>query len=62
MKRMRSILGLLLILLSIAALFLWEWKGRDAILLQEVLVATEEIQMGAAVNSSMFQTKGVLKE
>ncbi|MDD2189595.1 MAG: SAF domain-containing protein, partial [Eubacteriales bacterium] len=62
LKRMRSILGLLLILLSIAALFLWEWKGRHAILLQEVLVATEEIQMGAAVNSSMFQTKGVLKE
>ena len=62
LKRVRSILGILLILLSIAVLFLWEWKGREIILMQEVLVAREEIQKGTVVNSSMFQIKGVLKD
>ncbi|MDD4565701.1 MAG: SAF domain-containing protein [Eubacteriales bacterium] len=62
MKRMRSILGILLILISISGLFLWEWKGREVILMQEVLVAKEEIQKGTLVNSSMFQTKGIPKD
>ncbi|MGI6748655.1 MAG: hypothetical protein ACOX4V_10575 [Anaerovoracaceae bacterium] len=62
MKRIRSILGILLILLSISALFLWEWKGREVILMQEVLVAKEDIQKGTLVNSSMFQTKGIPKD
>jgi len=59
LKRLRSILGILLIILSIAGLFLWEWKGREMILMEEVLVAKEEIQKGTRVNSSMFTAKGI---
>lgn len=62
MKRLRSIVGILLIIASIAGLFLWEWKGREMILMEEVLVAKEEIQRGTEVNLSMFITKGVSKE
>ena len=62
MKKLRSIVGILLILLSIAGLFFWEWKGREIILMEEVLVAKEEIQKGTIVSSSMFVEKGVMKE
>ena len=62
LKKLRSIVGILLILLSIAGLFFWEWKGREIILMEEVLVAKEEIQKGTVVSSSMFVEKGVMKE
>jgi len=61
MKRVKSILGILFILLSIAGLFFWEWKGRETILLEEVLVAREEIKKGTTVDSSMFIPKGIPK-
>ncbi|MDD3169043.1 MAG: SAF domain-containing protein [Eubacteriales bacterium] len=61
LKKIKSFLGILLILLSLAGLFLWEWKGREMILMEEVLVAGEEIQKGSTVSSSMFLTKGVPK-
>ncbi|HYE67064.1 MAG TPA: hypothetical protein VEA58_00550 [Anaerovoracaceae bacterium] len=62
MRKLRSILGILLIILSIAGLFFWEWKGRETILLEEVLVAKEEIKKGTIVDSSMFISKGVPKD
>lgn len=62
MRKLRSIIGILLIILSIAGLFFWEWKGRETILLEEVLVAKEEIKKGTMVDSSMFITKGVQKD
>jgi hypothetical protein len=61
LKKMRSIIGVLLILLSIAGLFFWEWKGRDAILTEQVLVAKEEISKGTVLNGSMFEVKGIPK-
>ena len=51
----------MLIILSITGLFFWEWKGRETILLEEVLVAKEEIKKGTIVDSSMFIQKGVPK-
>jgi hypothetical protein len=62
MRKLRPILGILLIVLSIAGLFLWEWKGREAIMMEQVLVAGEMIREGVAVNGEMFATKGVSKE
>jgi hypothetical protein len=62
LRRIKSILGILLILLSVLGLFLWEWKGREAIMTERVLVAREEIRKGAEIDSSMFLIKGVSKE
>lgn len=62
MRKIRSVLGILLILLSIGGLLFWEWKGREVVLMDEVLVAREEIQKGAMVDGSMFVVKGVPKE
>lgn len=62
MKRIRSVLGILLILLSVGGLFFWEWKGREAFLMDEVLVAGREIQRGSEVDGSMFFVKSVPKD
>lgn len=62
MKRIKSIIGILLIILSITSLFLWEWKGREMILLREVLVARNMIKQGTLVDESMFESRGVPKD
>ncbi|MDF3002752.1 MAG: hypothetical protein K0Q48_2871 [Bacillota bacterium] len=62
MKRVKSIIGILLIILSLTSLFLWEWKGREMILLREVLVAKHKIEMGTLVDESMFEIRGVPKD
>ena len=62
LKRIKSIIGILLIILSIGSLFLWEWKGREMILLREVLVARTAIDKGTLVDESMFESRGVPKD
>ncbi|QOX62493.1 hypothetical protein FRZ06_03600 [Anoxybacterium hadale] len=62
MKRVKSIIGILLIMLSFVSLFLWEWKGREMILLREVLVAKHKIEMGTLVDQNMFEIRGVPKD
>jgi hypothetical protein len=61
LRNLKSILGILLVALSIAGLFFWEWKGRETIMTEKVLVAREEIQQGTLVDSSMLVTKGIPK-
>ncbi len=62
MKKIRSIVGILLILSAVAGLLFWEWKGREAVLTDKVLVAAAEIQKGTEVNSDMFLTISVPKK
>jgi len=62
LKKIRSVLGILLILSAIAGLLFWELKGREAILTDHVLVASAEIQKGTEVNAAMFIEKGIPKE
>lgn len=62
LKHIKFILGILLILISISGLFLWEWRGRETIMMDQVLVAKEAIEKGTKVTSSMFVTKGVSRE
>lgn len=59
MRKLKPILGVVLILLSIAGIFFWELKGREAVMTDQVLVAGEEIQEGTVINGSMFVVKGV---
>lgn len=61
MRKLKPVLGILLILLSVAGLFLWEWKGRETIMTVEVLVAKEDIRQGDRVSSGMFAAKGIPK-
>ena len=61
MRKLKTILGFVLILLSIAGIFFWELKGREAVMTDQVLVAGEEIKEGTAVDAGMFAAKGVPK-
>jgi len=61
-KKFKSILGILLIIFSLAGLFFWEWRGREAIMLDQVIVAKEEIQKGTVISDTMFDIKGIPKE
>lgn len=61
MKKLKPILGALMIVLSLAGLLFWELKGRDTVMTDQVLVAVEEIQEGTTVSGSMFVIKGVPK-
>lgn len=62
MRWFKPIIGVLLIVASIAGLLFWEFSGRDAILMEEVIVAKEDILAGTKIESNMFITNGIPKE
>ncbi len=62
MKRIRMILGVVLILSAIAGLVYWEAAGREMVLTEPVLVAKETILKGAIVDASDFASLGILEE
>lgn len=62
MRKIKAIIGVFLILISVGSLLFWEIKGRDVFLLSEVLVANTDIHYGEKIHRSMFRTVGVLKE
>jgi len=61
LKKLKTIQGIALILLSIAGLFFWELKGRETVMTDQVLVAGEGIPKGTLVDPSKFVVKGVPK-
>lgn len=61
LRKLKSILGIVLILVSIAGLLFWEMKGRETVMTDQVLVAGEDIRKGTMVSGSMFAVKGVPK-
>ena len=50
----KSILGILLVILSVAAMYFWETKGRDSFLLMPVLAAAGDIAEGQVVSEEDF--------
>lgn len=62
MGKCKMIIGIFLILVSIAGLFSWELKGREAILMDQVLVAKVDIQKGQKVSDNLFLATGVTNE
>lgn len=62
MKKGRTVMGLLLIAFAIAGMIFWEMKGREAILLDAVIVASETIPRGTIITRDMVSQSGVLPE
>lgn len=62
MGRVKSIIGILFIVLSVSGLLIWEFKGRDIILMEPVLVAKEDIAEGEKIRPDMFVTVGISGE
>lgn len=61
MKKLKTIIGILLIVLSIAGMFFWEVRGREVVMMDEVLVANQEIQGGETIADDMFTVKRIPK-
>lgn len=53
--RLRTVAGLLLIVLSIVAMYFWETRGRDRVLLVSVVAAAADIKEGTAVGPEDFK-------
>ena len=50
----KSIAGIILVVLSVAAMYYWETRGRDSFLLVPVLAAAEDIEEGTVVGEEHF--------
>ncbi len=62
MKRSRTVIGLLLIVFSVAGLIFWEVRGRETVLLDTVIVAKEKIPAGMEITRDRVSSAGVLAE
>ncbi|MCL2111362.1 MAG: SAF domain-containing protein [Clostridiales bacterium] len=58
-NKLKTALGILLVLLAIAALFFWEAEGREILLMDTVLVAEADVKAGAAVDAGLFRMVSV---
>ena len=59
--KLKTIIGILLIVLSIAAMFFWESSGRELLTTTSVLVCSEPVHKGQKVSLSDFKTKKIDK-
>lgn len=57
MKRGTKIIGILLVLVSIGALFTWEKWGKNQFLYEEILVLEENTEKGTVITGEMLGTK-----
>ncbi len=58
--KIRTIAGLLMILLSVAGMIFWETRGREKLLFVSVLAAARDIKAGESVGSGDFRSLRVL--
>ena len=56
---MKTALGIVLVLLAIAALFFWEAEGRELLLMDEVLIADEDIKIGDLIDAEKLRIVAV---
>lgn len=53
MKRIKNIIGFMLIITALAGIIFWETIGREASIYKEVIVAASDIQEGSIITNSM---------
>ena len=58
-SRLQTALGVVLVLLAIAALFFWEAEGREMLLMDSVLVADSDMKTGEALDAARFRVVSV---
>ena len=54
--KLKTALGLILILIAVTALLFWEAEGREMLLMETVLVAGEDIKEGETLSADSFRT------
>ncbi len=61
-KILRPVLGIILVLLSILAMFWWENWGRETLFMESVMVASNDIKIGKVINEKDFIEVKNIKE
>ena len=56
---MKTALGIILVLLAIAVLFFWEAEGRELLLMDEVLIVSEDIKTGEPIDAGKLRIVAV---
>lgn len=59
MKKIKLLVGVLLIVSAVAGLIFWEAKGRETVLCNPVLVAKSTIETGSPLTASLFTSAGI---
>ena len=62
MKKTKQIIGILLIVLAVSALTYWETDGRNRLLTEKVVVASESIMEGDIITKQMLRVAAALPE
>ena len=57
MTRSKSIIGIVMIILSVAALITWEKWGKDRFLYEEILVLEKNVEKGTVISEEMLSSK-----
>ena len=58
-NKLKTALGVILILIAIASLLFWEAEGRDMLLMDKVLVADGDVKKGDELDAARFHTVSV---
>ena len=53
-SKAKTLIGLILIVVSILSLVFWEFKGREMLLMDKVLIVKEDIDTGTVLSATMF--------
>ena len=57
--KFKTVLGVVLVLLAIAALLFWEAEGREMMLMDPVLIADGDVKAGDAIDGAKFRVASV---
>lgn len=62
MRRWRAVVGVILTIVALCGFFFWELRGREELLMREVLVAQEDIAAGEKCSADLFKTVKLPRE
>lgn len=62
MKKIKGVIGIILIVTAALGMFLWEAVGREKLLYTEILATTDRIERGEILTSEMVETMMIPRE
>ncbi len=62
LARLKPFIGILVMAVAVAGMYLWESRGREVLLTQKVLTVTDEVEAGEVLSEDMLSSKAYLRE
>ena len=61
-KWIKTLIGIILILSAVGGIIFWELQGRETLLMERVIVAKDEINIGTLIEENMLQVVSIPKD